>query len=184
MSIQRTLLFLPNGGVELYVHWQLISVNSYLCDVIPPLPLQPESVNYFVDRAILIVNKVREMEVCSGFDKESYKSVWASCPFGKIDENPYDESRYIETFRSNTCSRIVVNPQKWRCSECSELFHPLRRRFHSAAVQPSPFTNNIFLTEEQQLKKLAEQHRELEMTTSSREAPNDIIHEIQRVAFT
>lgn len=164
MSIQRNVVFYPNGGVELFVHRQSMCVNQFLCHADPPVPLESDSVNYFVGRAITIVNKVRDMEICSGFDVEKYKPVWSNCPFGKIDENPYDESRYIETLRSTSCKRLV-NSRKWRCSECSKLFHPLRRRLNSSAVEdPHTKTNNQYLSEVQKLKKLQDQRRELNNT--------------------
>jgi hypothetical protein len=178
-SIQRTLVLHPSGGIELYVHRQKLNVNRYLNTVGPPVPLDLDSTDFFVDRAVTVFNNVREMEICSGFDVAKYKSVWSTCPFGKVDENPYDESRYIETFRSTSCHRLV-NQRKWRCAECSKLYHPLRRRLQSADVDvPHAFTNNKCLSEVQRLKKLEDQRKEIDKTRKKlarlRSAMHDLI---------
>ena len=101
------------------------------------------------------------MEICGGLDTEKFKAGWKSCSLGKIDENPYDECRFLETFRSHTCSWLVKR-NKWRCSDCAKLHDPLARKAHSvASEEPHPNTKNIYLSDEQKLKKLGEQSRKL-----------------------
>lgn len=162
LSIQRTLVFHPSGRVELYVHCKQVSAEPFLDKVSLPIELKHNefAMNCFVDRCIEIINNVRQMEICSGFDDEKYKRVWDKCPFGKIDENPYQECRYNETFRSVTC-KLLVSGDKWKCTECSKLGPSLRRRAAVVSGDPHPCTPNIFLSEEQKLKKLEEQKRQL-----------------------
>ena len=71
------MVFSSDGSVKLFVHCQPVSINPYLSDVRPPLLLDGDdfSMNYFVDRCIEIVNKVRQMEICSGFEDDKFKSV-------------------------------------------------------------------------------------------------------------
>ena len=60
LSLQRTLFFNMSGEVTLSVHGKTVSVEPFLVEAMPPVPLcDLESVNYFVDRAVHIVNRVR-----------------------------------------------------------------------------------------------------------------------------
>ncbi|KAJ1524599.1 hypothetical protein ONE63_011084 [Megalurothrips usitatus] len=125
------------------------------------MPLVENSVNYFVDRMVKVVNKVRVMEICSGYDEVAFEEAWSSCPLGEIDRSPYRECRYLETFRSFDCQRLVPY-RKWRCEECQKLYGPLKRRTEAAAQDRRHVnTPNIYLTEEQKLKKLKDQQKEL-----------------------
>lgn len=162
VSVQRSLVILPTGQVELYVHSQKVDVNPYTSKLDPPVTLDANSANSFVDRIINIVNNVRKMEVCSGYDEDKYQAGWSACTLGEIDRNPFKECRYVETFRSATCLKLV-NGRTWRCSECKKLFGPLKRRAKAAAAEQQPVnTANKYLTEEQKLKKLQEQRTELD----------------------
>ncbi|KAK3925819.1 Transposable element P transposase [Frankliniella fusca] len=161
VSIQRSLEFSPDGEVELYVHCQKLSVDPYLKDSMPPIPLEYDTVNDFVDRVVCIINNVRKMEICSGYDEEKYQAGWASCPYGEIDKNPYQECRYSETFRSLSCITLVSS-SKWRCQECTKLGKALKRRALGAEMDSRPIcTNDKFLTEEQKLKKLMDQRQKI-----------------------
>jgi len=161
LSIQRSLEFLPNGNVKLFVHCQPVDVKPFLANATEPVALFPDSVNDFVHRITLIVNNVRQMEVCSGVDQKDLKAGWQSCPNGKIDENPYKECRYVETFRAFSCLRLVKR-NAWRCAECTKIIPSVKRRANFASSDPKPNTPNIYLTEEQKLDKLSEQRRKLE----------------------
>lgn len=162
VTVQRTLEFFPNGATHFYVHCNELSIDPYLEGTMPPLPLQSDTINYFVDRLVTVMNNVRKVEVCSGYDEEKYRVAWSSCAYGEVDKNPYRECRYNETFRSLNCLR-VVSSRKWRCVECSKLSRPLRRRTLAAQKENChPCTNNRFLTEEQKLKKLMDQRHELD----------------------
>ncbi|XP_052130814.1 uncharacterized protein LOC127751374 [Frankliniella occidentalis] len=162
VSIQRSLEFTHNGDVNFFVHCNPLSIDPYLTGTLPPLPLDGSTVDYFVDRVITIVNNVRKMEICPGYDDEKYQVAWPTCPYGEKDSNPYRECRYSETFRSHACLRLVSN-KKWRCSECSKLGKPLKRRTAAAAMETRKAnTANKFLTESQMLNKLQEQRQELE----------------------
>ncbi|KAK3916692.1 Germination-specific N-acetylmuramoyl-L-alanine amidase, partial [Frankliniella fusca] len=164
VSVQRSLEFLPDGKVTLYVHCKELSVDLYLEGIMPAIPLECDTVNFFVDRVVSVINNVRKMEICSGYDEDKYHAVWASCPFGEVDKNPYRECRYSETFRSHNCS-ILISSRRWRCTECTKLAPALRRRKLAADMEsPHSFTNNRFLTEEQKMKKLEDQRREIENT--------------------
>ncbi|XP_052126892.1 uncharacterized protein LOC127750159 isoform X2 [Frankliniella occidentalis] len=165
-TVQRTLEFSPGGQTELFVHCHPVPLDEYTSALDPPLPLDSDSVNLFVDRVVSVVNNVNDREICSGYDDDQkYEHVWSQCPFGKIDENPYRECRYAKTFRSVTCSRLIKG-SKWRCTECSKLHVPIQRRVKAAAMDlRSKFTPNKFLTEEQKLQKLAEQRRDIDLVS-------------------
>ncbi|KAJ1524634.1 hypothetical protein ONE63_011118 [Megalurothrips usitatus] len=160
-AVQRSIEFSSHGVVELFVHRQPVPIDQFLVSVRPFIPLDSDTVNDFVDRIIAIVNKVRSMEVCSGFDKLDYEQVWSSCPYGERDNNLFGECRYVETFRSLECS-MLVKSSKWRCVSCAKLAVPLRRRAAAFAQEErSKFTPNQNLTEDQKLKKLEELRREI-----------------------
>ncbi|KAK3915650.1 Transposable element P transposase, partial [Frankliniella fusca] len=162
-TVQRSLEFSPGGLTELFVHCQAVPLDPFTSELDPPLPLDQDTVDTFVDRVISIVNSVNSYEICSGYDDDQkYEHVWSSCPFGKTDENPYRECRYEKTFRSLSCVRLIKG-NKWRCSECTKLYIPIQRRVKAAAMEErSKFTANKFLTEEQKLRKLSEQRREID----------------------
>lgn len=162
LSVQRTVVFSKDGSVRLFVHRQELSVEPFIPKDFSPVPLDGNSINEFVDIAVGIVNKVREMDICSGYDNLNYKNAWSSCNLGKEDSNPYDETRYTETFRSTTCA-MLIHHRRWRCTECSALYAPLKRRSEFLAVQePHPCTNNNIMSEKQKLKKMEDLHRQLE----------------------
>lgn len=162
-AVQRSLKVTPDGKVELFVHCRPINVDQFVSENMdPPMPLDKDSVNSYVDRIVTIVNNVRGASVCSGYDEEKFQHVWSVCPFGEVDKNPYQECRYIETIRSPSCKGLV-NARKWRCTECQKLYAPLRRRAAAAASEERHVnTANKYLTEEQRLKKLQEQRAEIE----------------------
>ncbi|KAK3914463.1 LOW QUALITY PROTEIN: Transposable element P transposase [Frankliniella fusca] len=160
VSVQRSLEFFQSGECKFFVHCKEQSVDNFVKDIKPPLPLDCDSINYFVDRAVSIVNIVRKLEICSGFDDEKYRVAWATCPFGEIDKNPYRECRYIETFRALNCKRLV-SMALCRVYEAGAL----KRRTEAALLESrDPRTNNRFLTEEQKMIKLLEQQQEIENT--------------------
>lgn len=161
-AIQRSLEFKLSGSVELYVHCQKINVDPYMQNIGLFIPFESDSINDFVDRAVTIINNVRSMQACSGYDDEKFQSGWSTCPLGFVDNNPYQEVRYEETFRSMSCLRLV-HSRKWRCSECAKLYKPLKRRSSSAAVaRPKANTANKYLTEQQRLNKLKDQAKKIE----------------------
>jgi len=105
--VQRNIVCASSGHVELYVHGQLIIVNQFLKKVPPQVPLTPSTIKKYVDRIVKLVDEVRSMEVCGGFDSEDLKPGWATCSLGEIDRNPFNECRFDETFRSFNCKRLV-----------------------------------------------------------------------------
>ncbi|KAK3910961.1 Transposable element P transposase [Frankliniella fusca] len=163
-AVQRCVQFSSKGDVELFVHNQPVQIDPYLHHVQPFIPLAFDTVNEFVDRIITIVNNVRLMEICSGYDDMRYEKVWSDCPLGEREKEVYGEVRYVETFRSLKCS-MLVECSKWRCAACCKLAIPLRRRAAAAAtLEPKKFTKNILLSEDQKLNKLANLQREMSNT--------------------
>ncbi|KAK3915658.1 Transposable element P transposase [Frankliniella fusca] len=160
--IQRSLVVSPNGSVELFVHHELVNIEPFVNGLDPPKPLEIATINSTADRIISIVNSVWKMQVCSGYDDEKFHIAWATCKGGVIDRNPFHECRYVDTFRSTSCVKLVSG-RKWRCSHCAKLYFPLRR-IASAEAEKERHANtaNILLTERQLLEKLANQRIELD----------------------
>lgn len=162
--MQRTVVFHQDGSVQLFVHRIELDVDPYLSKDCPPVPLSCDNIDYFVDRSVSIVNRVREMEICSGQDNMDFRPAWSTCTFGKIDENPYDETRYTETYRSTNCE-MLINQRKWKCTKCSRMYLPLKRRsIFLSQQEPHANTNNKVLSEEQKLHKLENLQKELTNT--------------------
>lgn len=160
--IQRSVIAHPGGGVEIYVHAQPMDCNPHTSDLDPPAPLNEDNVNDHVDRIVAIVSSVHNMAICSGYDDIEFQPGWSTCPFGEVDKNIFQECRYVETFRSVHCTRLVTS-KKWRCTECQKMYHPLFRRTEAAAVEERHAnTPNIYLTERQRLKKLKDLKKEAE----------------------
>ena len=167
ITVQRSVVFKSSGEVVVNVHCKEVNSETFLEQSSPPMPLidsDSESQNYFVDRAVRIVSKVRPMEICAGADIENYTPVWESCEKGVIDNNPYKECRYFETFRSHQCS-LLVQSNKWRCPNCSAVIRTLRKKHQSLldankkAGNKSSKTANIHLTKEEMLEKLKDQRK-------------------------
>ena len=109
ITVQRSVVFKSSGEVVVNVHCKEVNSETFLEQSSPPMPLidsDSESQNYFVDRAVRIVSKVRPMEICAGADIENYTPVWESCEKGVIDNNPYKECRYFEINAPFLCSQI------------------------------------------------------------------------------
>ncbi|KAK3920828.1 Transposable element P transposase [Frankliniella fusca] len=161
LTVQRSLKVFESGAGEFYVHNQIVSLEEFTSDLDPPQPLSKDTVNSFVDRIASIVNCIRKKEVCTGYDDVKYRNAWFSCTVGEVDRNPFKECRYVETFRSFMCTRLIPN-NKWRCGECAKMLKPLKRRSQSMAQdQANPNTKNIYLTEQQMLNKMQKQRSEI-----------------------
>lgn len=159
---QKQLTFSYDGTFSLEVHCKPYSVDSIIKKVPPSTALSLETIPSFVDRAVQVINLVREFEICAGVDNSEYKEVWPLCSnSGVIDTNPYKECRYSETFRSKKCE-ILVSRRKRRCAECSKTVGILGRRLTMVKKDVvHPNTPNIFLSEPQKLQKLEEQRKEI-----------------------
>ncbi|KAE8742013.1 hypothetical protein FOCC_FOCC012454, partial [Frankliniella occidentalis] len=155
-----SMLFDDDGAVDISVHRQKISADSFV-ENLPLVSLQPHLIDHFVDRAVAIINRVRAMEVCAGADQDKYASVWGDTSGGFIDRNLFGEARYVETFRSTSCS-YLVNYKVWRCEKCRRLFEPLKRQLlRSEKENMHVKTSNIYLTEQQKLNKMKKQSEDL-----------------------
>jgi len=161
LSIQRNIIFSTCGNVDLQVHCKSLNIRPYLEGVQAAFSLSQDNVNEFVHRVIAVVDKIRGLEICAGYDEEKFKSCWQSCQLGEVDCNPFQECRYVETLRSKSCQQLVPR-STWRCKECTKLYKPLQRKAATVSKEePKPNTGNKYLTEEQKLWKLKEQQKAL-----------------------
>ncbi|KAK3933207.1 [Pyruvate dehydrogenase [acetyl-transferring]]-phosphatase 2, mitochondrial [Frankliniella fusca] len=153
-AVQRRLFFSPDGNVQLSVHCQPVPVTDYIKNATPAVSLDRETIGYFVDRCVEVINNARKEEICSGLSDEEYKDVWHCISDTVIDKNPYQENRYSETLRSSKCSRLI-SIRKWRCGECEKMRRNVQRRaaaFRKEEV--SKFTPNAALSDSQKSAKL------------------------------
>lgn len=160
-TTQRTVFFHHSGSVEIRVHDQIMSADSFVKNL-TSVSLQPDLIDKFVDRAVSVISRVRAMEVCAGADSVEYADAWGDTDGGFTDRNPFLEARYVETFRSTSCD-MLVSVRKWRCDKCRRLLQPLKRQvLLSQKENLHKFTPNLHLTEEQKLKKLKSQRQGLD----------------------
>ncbi|XP_034236665.1 uncharacterized protein LOC117642519 isoform X2 [Thrips palmi] len=163
-AIQRNVFVTFGGAVRITVHRKPISrdlQDFFLDGWKENIVLTSQSQKLFVDRLLAIVLKVRSSEICAGADNENLSDMWAADASGCVDTNPYAESRYVKTFRSNKCS-LLVPVAKWRCPECMKANDRLRERFKSHQKEEvHPNTRNDFLDPQQAAKKLKKQHEEI-----------------------
>lgn len=146
--------------------------------------LTPQSQKLFVDRALAIVLKVKTYEICAGADNQTFSDVWIGDSSGFVDENPYDESRYVKTLRSSGCA-LLVPVEKWRCEECKKANERLRIRFKfHQKEQVHPNTRNDYLDQQQATIKLQEQKNELKRARSKVTYLNRVKEVLQRDGVT
>jgi len=94
--------------------------------------LNSHNIPAFVDAMEIIVNVVRQFEICTGVCHKKYKPFWESCKRGEVDKNPYQEARYSVTLRSIHCRRLV-RPRQGMCLSCAQLQDTLRMKARTAA---------------------------------------------------
>ncbi|KAE8741355.1 hypothetical protein FOCC_FOCC013123 [Frankliniella occidentalis] len=161
-AAQRNVFFHYSGSVEISVHCQIISADNYVKNL-PTVSLQPHCIDEFVDRALKIIGRVRLMEICAGGDRlQEFTSVWGYTSGGFIDRNPYNEARFVQTFRSNTCT-VLINSKAWRCEKCHRINQIVKKQFlQSQKENLHVNTPDIFLNEQQKLKKLKTLRQDLD----------------------
>ncbi|KAE8739107.1 hypothetical protein FOCC_FOCC015399 [Frankliniella occidentalis] len=182
-AIQRNVFISNSGVVRITVHRKPVSSTLhklFLEDWSENVVLTSQSEKLFVDRALAIVLRVKRYEICAGADNETFSDVWAVDSSGCVDENPYDESRDVKTFRSSGCS-LLVPVEAWRCDECKKANERLRIRFKSHQKEEvHPNTRNDYLDPVQATNKLQKQKSELKRARSKIDHLNRVKEELQR----
>jgi len=150
ISIQRVVYASFDGAFDIFIHRKEL-LGSWHDDVLRDLvfvPLNSTSLKVFADNVIQVVNRVRKYEICAGVDLPELADLWPTDNLGKIDENPYDESRYERTFRSHDCAYLVPL-QHWRCQGCSRVYHNQTKRKKTALKEElHKNTRNDYLNED------------------------------------
>ena len=168
-TTQRSVFFGFGGKEELNVHCE--EVPEIIAEDIlrkgdkaSNVMLSEATKKDFVDRLVTVIQRFRRYEVCVGVNDAEYKPLWAIDKNGKIDENPYHEARYTETFRPFACEMLVPTQKyfKRRCSTCIKSKIRFRSKLprHTGKEAP-PTTSNIHLDREQLVVKVEKQQREL-----------------------
>ena len=96
--------------------------------------------------AVSIARKLEQFAICVGADIMELREVWGVIKNAHIDNNLYQEEKYSETCRSDSCSQLILLDRVGkRCKSCAKLLRILRGRIHSLLSQtPSSSTPNIF----------------------------------------
>ncbi|KAK3921460.1 Transposable element P transposase [Frankliniella fusca] len=160
LVVQRSLVVSLSGDVKAFVHNEPICMSIFK-DLDPAIPLEADSINNFVDRIVSVVNYFKKLQVCGGIDDKKFQPAWSSCPLGYTDKNSFKECRFVETFRSHLCLK-VVQERTWRCSECKKMYGPLRRRISALEeAERHPNTSNKYLSERHMLEKMEKLQKNL-----------------------
>ncbi|KAK3929844.1 S-layer protein [Frankliniella fusca] len=161
---QRQVIAKADGTIKLKVHCKTLSIEKYVKDLLPARHLHVNTVGYFVDRLVYVLNTFSSFEVCAGVPNVEYKCVWEECKSGVIDRNPYKESRYHETFRSVHCDTLV-SLRQWKCVECGRLTEVLKRKSNMAGKDECHRnTPNMYLSESQRLQKLGDLKKKVDVS--------------------
>ncbi|KAK3916519.1 Transposable element P transposase [Frankliniella fusca] len=165
-SFQRNVFVTFSGTLRITVHRKEVPedlMKQFSKDWPKGQQLTVQSSKTFVDNVLRVVLAVRAYEVCAGADYQKYEHLWATDTIGYIDNNPYDEARYVKTFRSPNCS-LLVAVQTWICTECKKCIERFRKKYkQEETVNPS--TRNDYLTEAQKCDKLSEQRKQIKNMT-------------------
>ncbi|KAK3917351.1 Transposable element P transposase [Frankliniella fusca] len=161
-AIQRSIYVAFDGSVEVTVHRK--NVPQEMLDHIlrlsgAPVSLTKSTAGEFSDRIQALAMCVRGFEVCAGAQYSDYEKFWNSDEHGYVDRNPYDETRYELTFRSNACD-FLVPVSKWRCKHCSSAVYRFQKRLRETDDY-DPKKPNKCLSRDEALKKLSDQHQEI-----------------------
>ena len=125
---------------------------SELCDGVVVSPLQqPEDVPEFRQCVLQIVANVKLLEVCVGADHKNERIIlWKEYDHAYIDFNPFQETRFVKTLRSNECALLVKGLRVLRCKACAKLSDALGQR--KLGLDPgdfNPSTPNENMTKDQ-----------------------------------
>ncbi|XP_052129086.1 uncharacterized protein LOC127750738 isoform X2 [Frankliniella occidentalis] len=163
-SVQRNVRVTHSGVLRITVHRKELPPDllKTLTRSWPSgLRLTSQSSKLFVDQVLRVVLAVRAYEVCAGADLQKYEEMWPSETSGQIDNNPYDEGRYVRTFRSSQCS-MLLPVEKWSCAHSQQACERLRKkRKHFLEEVANSSTRNDNLTEAQKKQKLCQQQEAL-----------------------
>jgi len=120
-------------------------------------------ISRFCSWGVNIARRLEQYTVCVGADLLELKEGWGNIQNSYVDKNPYQEEKFSETCRSNSCSRLIVLDRRGkRCRACQKLLRSLRERTHALLLKTPHFkTPNIHLTYQQALDKLKLQHNEI-----------------------
>ena len=62
-SVQRRLTFFASGKIGLSVHCTPLNSETYLTNLMKPKSLSSETVSYYVDRIVQVIEEVRKFEI-------------------------------------------------------------------------------------------------------------------------
>lgn len=162
LTTQRRVSVSYDGTLDISVHRMKPSM-AVLQAVVSKVKLMhwsSVSAGDFADSVLQVLNEVRKYEVCVGCEGDDFKCLWSSTNSGRVDVNPYGESRYCQTLRSNSC-HLLISPSKYRCMSCYKLSQLLRKRMSSRRNGLKLTAPNIHLTESEKIKKMEYISRQL-----------------------
>lgn len=146
-AIQRRVFVSVGGSVEISVHCKPLSEN-FVSDIVKragtPVQLTVGNIKNFSEWAVKVVQVLRDLQVCTGLERPDLRDVFLKCDNVVVDDNPYQEGRYLETLRSKTCLRLV-DPGRRRCAECSKAFSLSKKNLSLIAqdCQKKKFTHSV-----------------------------------------
>lgn len=170
-TTQRSVFFSFGGKEELMVHCKEVPQNiakDILSKGDKPtnIVLNAATKRDFIDRLVTVVRRFRMYEVCVGVDDAQFMPLWGIDNSGKIDDNPYHEARYIETFRPFACEMLVPTQKyfKRRCQTCIKNKIRFQAKLPRHTEKEAPLkTANIHLDREQLVHKVERQQKELKL---------------------
>ena len=159
--IQRQIYLMYNGSVSVIVHCKTLPSENEISKLHPaPVVFQDEQYQKFCEKGLAMCWSMTQFQVCTGANHQESKHIWSSQPDSYVDLNPYLESKYESSCRSNQCHFLIpLRLNTLRCQPCSKIQKILKERTKFASEGTvKPNTPNIYLTPEQSQAKLKEVH--------------------------
>lgn len=129
-AIQRRVYVSYGGNVEISVHCAPLP-KFFVRDIVTKagtqIRLTNTTVKKFSEWVLAVVHVLRDFHTCTGLEHPDNRDLYMKAKDIVFDENPYQECRYNETFRSINCLKLVTSGKR-RCMECSKSFSWARKR--------------------------------------------------------
>lgn len=167
MAIQREIILSYDGTTSVIVHCVKLEEENEIVKLYPePVKFEKDDYKQFCTKGLTLCWGMQQFSVCCGADMEDAKHLWNETPDTYIDLNPYQETTYESTCRSNRCQRLIPKRfNSFRCANCASVLKNLKNRVKSAASgNVSAHTTNKNLTSAQAKEKLSNVAKELKNT--------------------
>lgn len=179
--VQRSVVFQYNGKIKVYVHGKPISEKHIFWDSIVSFsPLSAGPARELCDKAVSVVNALKDFQVCVGVPEAEFEYFWSKTPGSHIEEG-FEEYRFDRTLRSNDCLYLV---SRKRCTKCNGLFRKLKQKsVKRAAVKdgtPNKYKPDRYLTTPESKSRKERGKKNVRNLKNESEKLRKLLHKVER----